>query len=600
MAKTSLLRVLSITLCISCVASNALLAQTQKDQPKIESATIDGKENRVIVVVRNAPEGGEWYFRINDKNIEAKPESDRRGGRLHVTAAFPDWQRMCPVEKQKVGVFHEDVEIGTVNAERLLPPATAGTQPYIACIRPEGGPEGSEISIIGNNLGKDTGEVLVCLYRGAKEGGDVSPEMAAPIPVIPLSLSAPQPEKPEKKGRQELKFLIPEEQNLSGQILFPNTMQVRIIVNGQSSGPARIKVVGKNFYNWLIVPALILLGLLAYVIFLFVRRRGIKIETFFIDKKTNTYSLSKCQAIAWTAVLVGSYFYYAIGSSIIIERGVIPDFNASLLPLLGISYSGLLIARSIGTFIPKNDLEVVPPSLKDLVCEGGEISINRLQLVCFNITGILIYLYNLSGPNLLIKGLPNIPETLLGLLGVSQGGYLLGKVTGGRTAVNYARPRYVRTGTEGTKLTLIGSGFLANTKVLIQDVAELKDTVFQSESSLSIDLPKISKRGAKQIVLVPPTGSSIVIDNVFEVVDLQIEKVKRVAGSTKQVKVIVKGYDLQQPPVVTIDNQPATLKETDMLSGTITVEAQTDIADTATIKVSLEDGAISAEAKVSG
>ncbi|MGA2331008.1 MAG: hypothetical protein ABSG75_04550 [Syntrophales bacterium] len=95
------------------------------------------------------------------------------------------------------------------------------------------------------------------------------------------------------------------------------------------------------------------------------------------------------------------------------------------LPLMGISYGGMLIAQSIGVFISKRDMQRTPPALKGLISEGGVTSISRLQLVCFNITAIAIYLYNLSGPELLAKDLPDMPKTLLGLIGVSQGGSFL-------------------------------------------------------------------------------------------------------------------------------------------------------------------------------
>jgi hypothetical protein len=57
-------------------------------------------------------------------------------------------------------------------------------------------------------------------------------------------------------------------------------------------------------------------------------------STLFIDKDTNTYSISKVQAFAWTVVIIGTYVYFAVGHGLIVGRAKIPDLNAGLLSLL--------------------------------------------------------------------------------------------------------------------------------------------------------------------------------------------------------------------------------------------------------------------------
>ncbi len=114
----------------------------------------------------------------------------------------------------------------------------------------------------------------------------------------------------------------------------------------------------------------------------------------FLDKKSNTYSLSKFQAFSWTVVFLGSYFYVGIGSGLVLGKGEIPDFNPSLLGLMVISYGGLLISNKASRKWPKKDFEGAPLAWSNLIMEGGEISIPRLQLVGFSITAILLYLYN--------------------------------------------------------------------------------------------------------------------------------------------------------------------------------------------------------------
>lgn len=233
--------------------------------------------------------------------------------------------------------------------------------------------------------------------------------------------------------------------------------------------------------------------------------------------------------------MIYSYFYLAIGTGLILGKGDIPPFNPSLLGMMGISYGGMLIARGSSIRNPKKDLTETPRQLSDLISEGGEISLPRLQLLGFTITAIIIYLYYLTSANLFVNGLPDIPSTLLGLLGISQGGYIGGKVAGGRLAVNYAVPRRVQLGRENVKLTIIGSGFIDNTKVLFGDHPQLIDTEFLNSNSLSMVLPKLSQLGPKQLVIVPPTGGSILIEEIIEVVDAKIEKVERDPNKPRQV-----------------------------------------------------------------
>ncbi len=369
-------------------------------------------------------------------------------------------------------------------------------------------------------------------------------------------------------------------------------------VNDQKSNKLDIRFVRINWRRWTALIALIPVVILLLPLFVMavkVKNRDF-LRTLFIDKKTNTYSLSKCQAFAWTIVLIGSYFYLAIGTGLILGKGEIPDFNLSLLGMMGISYGGMLIARGSSIRNPKKDLTETPRQLSDLISEGGEISLPRLQLLGFTITAIIIYLYYLTSANLFVNGLPDFPSTLLGLLGISQGGYIGGKVAGGRLAVNYAVPRRVQVGSENVKLTIIGSGFIANTKVLFGDHPQLIDTEFLNSNSLSVNLPKLSQLGWKQLVLVPPTDSSIVIEKVIEVVDAKIKKVESVPNNPKQVKLTLKGFDLKKIRA-TIANKPAETPPIDEDNNLLTVTAEADIKTDDNIKITSADEQLEDETK---
>jgi prepilin signal peptidase PulO-like enzyme (type II secretory pathway) len=196
-----------------------------------------------------------------------------------------------------------------------------------------------------------------------------------------------------------------------------------------------------------------------------------------LDVETNTYSLSRFQAFAWTVVLLGSYFYIAICTGLVLRDGVIPDFNPSLIGLMSISYTGLISSHFLGKKNPKNEIKGQPPELSNLFATNGNIDISRLQLLCFTIVAIAVYLYNLIISNTL-SGLPDIPPTLHGLLLTSQGSYIGGKLFGDKIAVNRIFPNLFSNTEKEIEFNMVG-GVLGPWGVLATlFLASLLGTVF--------------------------------------------------------------------------------------------------------------------------
>ena len=147
------------------------------------------------------------------------------------------------------------------------------------------------------------------------------------------------------------------------------------------------------------------------------------------NAETNRLSLAKAQALAWTIVLVISYTYYVIMVFLILDNSVIPDFDSSLLILLGISTGGMLVARGQDRNMGATEYtkRADKPRVSDLLMEGGAVSLARLQLVAFTIVALGIFIVYMTSPDIVSTGLPTMPTTLLALMGVSQGGYLASK-----------------------------------------------------------------------------------------------------------------------------------------------------------------------------
>ncbi|UCH96260.1 MAG: IPT/TIG domain-containing protein [Candidatus Aminicenantes bacterium] len=383
------------------------------------------------------------------------------------------------------------------------PLGEAGKQPEILRLEPQGGVEGATITVVGKNLGEKLDDVKVLIGKKQK-------------PVIPIILSAP-----DEKKIQHLRFTIPGDQGLLEGAAWGRRIQVRVTVKQQSSNDLPLKVIVPHWRRWnallSILLVVIILGLLWWT---FGKKEFWK--KLVIDKQTNTYSLSKFQSLLWTAVFIGSYFYLAIGRGVILGKEIIPDFNSSLLGLMSISYGSLLLARGINSRRPKNDLTESPSHLRSLFSEGDEISLPRLQMLGFTIVGVVIYLYYLCNADLFSRGLPDIPPTLLLLMGVSQGGYIVSKFSRNLT-VNYILPRRIqlKKRNETDALTIIGSGFSHGMKVFFPGRQELLDTEYVNANVLKVkQLPAFDKKGWQQLVVVPPGhSSSLAVEGGIEVVE---------------------------------------------------------------------------------
>jgi hypothetical protein len=465
-----LYRQFSFVLVVAILAS-AGLAIAAAQSPRLQ---IDGPEdNKITITLRDVPEPIMPEPIVSVGGITAKnvPGSLKRNpdNALFFAAELP--------ADIKPGKTTLSVEIGgeIIRPEPLFdipdPLVEAGKQPTIMSVSPQGGLPHDTVKITGKNFGDKVDQVSVLL-------GDIS----SPFPPVALT-------HPDRNGLQELVFAIPypkpDNGILGGRTLYHYAdltvtvhdreanwkhltivhpkglwklaglslalcltflapllallpMQLVITAVGLLGGALVYALIPDLFW---IIPAVLALATLMLI-------AGAKkhyeswqpvARTLFLDKVSNTYSLSKCQAFAWTVVLIGSYLYFALGRGLLLGTEAIPDFNVGLLGLLTISYGGLVLARGINSKSPKNDLAPQPPRLSNLITEGGIISITRLQLVGFTLTAIVIYLYYVCGADLFANGLPDIPPTLNGLLAVSQGGYLGGKIVGDM-AVNPVLP----------------------------------------------------------------------------------------------------------------------------------------------------------------
>lgn len=153
------------------------------------------------------------------------------------------------------------------------------------------------------------------------------------------------------------------------------------------------------------------------------------VSALFLDRETATYSLSKFQFYAWTAVSLIAYIYLAFARAV--QQGYfnfvdIPDNLPGLIFISGATTATsqfVTVARGPKGAGPQN------PSYADFVTSGGVVLAERFQFFVWTILGCIVFLFLVfSIPPSHIHELPKIPDGFLQLMGVSALGYVGGKL----------------------------------------------------------------------------------------------------------------------------------------------------------------------------
>jgi hypothetical protein len=158
-------------------------------------------------------------------------------------------------------------------------------------------------------------------------------------------------------------------------------------------------------------------------------RRAALSTIAFLDRETNTYSLSKLQFYLWTAAALVGYAYLTICRSLVRGDFTFAEVPGGLPSLLLITTGTSALAVGITSAKGSKGAGEHHPSASDLVTSGGLVAPERLQFLVWTIVGVLSFVVlALSTSPADIEHLPSIPEGFLALMGVSSVGYLGGKV----------------------------------------------------------------------------------------------------------------------------------------------------------------------------
>ena len=221
---------------------------------------------------------------------------------------------------------------------------------------------------------------------------------------------------------------------------------------GRYEGPVSFEIrVGNNVSNavkitfsgmraeTLRLAAVLVFLLLAAAVFGLVQRgvrenriageKSSALAAFFLDRQTNSFSLSKFQLLAWTAVAVFSYVYLFFCRMFVQWTFTFPPLPDNFPTLLGVS-AGTTVA-SLGITVNHGSKGSGPlhPSMADFISSGGMVTGERFQFFIWTLVGCLGFLgIVLASDPASLTQLPDVPTAFLTLTGISSAGYLAGKL----------------------------------------------------------------------------------------------------------------------------------------------------------------------------
>jgi hypothetical protein len=222
------------------------------------------------------------------------------------------------------------------------------------------------------------------------------------------------------------------------QVTHLGQQKIRIRVGEQVSEAVPVTLAQVSRTTPLIVAVVVLAALAGIVWFLATRSLGTydvagqrygAFALLFLDKETDTYSLSRLQFYLWTAAAIFGYVYLTIARSLIQWDFSFAQIPEGLPGIVMISASTTVLAQGVTAARGPKGAGPVQPSLADFVTSGGVVLPERLQFLVWTLLGVGTFLFlMLATDPAQIRDLPKIPEGFLYLMGISALGYLGGKL----------------------------------------------------------------------------------------------------------------------------------------------------------------------------
>lgn len=151
----------------------------------------------------------------------------------------------------------------------------------------------------------------------------------------------------------------------------------------------------------------------------------------FIVNPSERYSLSSLQVLLWTLLVLFAMVFTWVGTDQLLP------LSMGVLGLLGIAGTSSVLARAAERVTPEERAPKPRPSgpkLADLVSDADDrFDLLRFQMLAFTLFSLAYSAYSVVRSD----GLPELPDSLYLLMGISNGTYVLGKMPG---LLNQAAP----------------------------------------------------------------------------------------------------------------------------------------------------------------
>jgi len=183
------------------------------------------------------------------------------------------------------------------------------------------------------------------------------------------------------------------------------------------------------FFLLLIIGAVYLLYKLFYKIPVG-QRRYTFLKMLLLDQETQTYSLSRVQFVGWLSVIIWCYLFLYYAHGMVDQYWSFPNLGGAVYTFL-ISLGTLVAAQATARAVGPKGAGEVHPSLANLVVHGGVLALDRVQQLVWTAIAIVIFVRITVATFGTAQGLPEIPQQLLILMGLSSAGYLGGKMVRG-------------------------------------------------------------------------------------------------------------------------------------------------------------------------
>lgn len=155
------------------------------------------------------------------------------------------------------------------------------------------------------------------------------------------------------------------------------------------------------------------------------KRQGF-LSLLLLEPENMTYSLSRAQFILWTVVIAGCYVFIFVARGLVESVWAFPPLTGFAWTFI-ISLGTLLAAQATSSIKGAKGAGELNPSPADLFVHGGVFALERVQQALWTIIASGMFVYVVIKNYAINTQLPDMPDQLLYLMGISSAGYIVGK-----------------------------------------------------------------------------------------------------------------------------------------------------------------------------